>query len=217
MSHSYKAGNLTKDKLINETGKLAAEIGIANVTIGKIGKITGENKGTIHYHFHSRDQLLEAVMRQTTQSWDKTVLNEILSLLETSPSDKKNQAKVLKMTIDWHLDQLFTDKKPEWYRKVLYQGLDASSNLSEIITEEVFNLQGEAFKKIFLIIDPTLSKEEAFIYSVMIATPIFIHAQREDLLASKLNKKFLDKDYLEKFKSMLVKQTLKNFDLPNPF
>lgn len=214
MSHSYKSGDLTKKRIIEETGKLAAEIGLANVTIGKIAKVSGENKGTIHYHFKGRDNLLKAVIWEIIDSWDKEPVQQIKELLAITPKSKENQAKALKLAVSWQIDELFSENKPAWYRSVLYQGMELPAEFSEMVVNEVFNLHSRVLKNIFRSINSEFSEEDLFIFAATVSAPIFVHAREEKVFAKIFDRESLSNSYIENLKKISIYKILKTFDLP---
>ena len=215
MSHSYQAGNKTKEKIINAAGQLAAEIGLVNVTIGKLAKFCGENKGTIHYHFKGRDNLLEAIMREIISKWDrKKPYQEILDLLEESSANKNNQAKAIDMAVRWQIEKLFADDEPDWHRRVLYQGLDLKGKLADIVIGEVFKPHTELLQHIFKKVDPSLTPEESFIHAITISSSIFIQAKEEESFAGMFDRKSHSKSYIDNLAKISVLRICKTFDLP---
>ena len=50
----YAISHLTREKLINAAGELAAQHGYRNVSMRAIAARAGENLGSIHYHFRAR-------------------------------------------------------------------------------------------------------------------------------------------------------------------
>lgn len=216
MTHSYKSGEITKTKIIEATGKLAAEIGLAQVTIGKIAQFSGENKGTIHYHFKGRENLLEAVFRKIIDHWDKQPYNEIIEFLDSHPNEKQCYAKAIEWAIEWQINELFTDKKPEWYRRLLYQGLETKVSLKKLIVDEVFHFHNLLLQKIFTTIDPSLSKEELFILAITTTAPIFLLAKEEEDMAVFVNTKTFGSSFLKNLRKLSVKKLCKTFDLPIP-
>jgi AcrR family transcriptional regulator len=58
----YSKGERTRLALIEATGELAAELGFSNVSTRAVAERSGENIGTIHYHFGGKDGLFVAVV-----------------------------------------------------------------------------------------------------------------------------------------------------------
>ena len=65
---TYSSGDSTKMKIINAAGELAAEVGFTNVTTRAVADRSGENIGSIHYHFGGKDGLFEAVIREAMKA-----------------------------------------------------------------------------------------------------------------------------------------------------
>ena len=55
----------TKDRILESAEKLFAEQGYAATSLRSIIAAAGVNLASVHYHFHSKESLLEAVMSAT--------------------------------------------------------------------------------------------------------------------------------------------------------
>jgi AcrR family transcriptional regulator len=203
----------TKDKIIQVAGKLASEIGLNSITIGKVAEISNENKGTIHYHFKGKQHLLEAVLSEIVDKWDMKPLQSTLAKLRENSDSSRVKLEAIEKAVGWLIDELFTPKKPVWHRRVLFQGADSKEELSKIIVDNVFEYQGRLFTELFQIIKPSLSEEEAFMISISVISPIFTHAEKGPILAKLISKNDFDLDYIDKLKSLLIKYLFDYFGL----
>ncbi len=58
----YAKGELARQTVLDTALKVLAEKGLANTSIQDIADAAGVSKGVVHYHFESKDELLERVL-----------------------------------------------------------------------------------------------------------------------------------------------------------
>jgi AcrR family transcriptional regulator len=58
---------VTKEKLIEATASTIARYGLRKSTLEDIGKVVGVSKAAVLYHFHSKEELIAAVVEQEYQ------------------------------------------------------------------------------------------------------------------------------------------------------
>lgn len=57
-------GERTREKLLHAAARVLAERGYAGTTMAEIAESAGTQAGSLYYHFASREELIEAVMRR---------------------------------------------------------------------------------------------------------------------------------------------------------
>ena len=74
----------TRDKLIDAAFRAVARDGLADTNVKSIAAEAGVNPGLLHYHFASKDALLEAAVESATARY----MAEIDALIEATPRDR---------------------------------------------------------------------------------------------------------------------------------
>ena len=125
---TYIAGENTKTKMINAAGELAAKIGFDNVSTRAIAERSGENIGSIHYHFGGKKGLWVAVVReamqgcvQVTKELGEEGLDENASPVELS--------KTVRTVISKDSINLFRSGRPAWNAQVIYHLIQCDDDL----------------------------------------------------------------------------------------
>ena len=203
----YAAADSTKQKLIQAAGQLTAEHGLDNVSTRAVAEASGENIGSIHYHFGGKDGLLEAVVHDAIGSGtDKEFHGAIDELDEnSSPADFSS---VIRTIVAGEITDLFLSDRPDWHSHVMYQLLQREDALGELFRKDVLQPSMDSMCRLFQLIDPKMSKEDAFLHSVVMKMPIFAHAHYGKAMKWRLGVAAYSEDYLQKLEDVLVKQTL---------
>lgn len=203
----------TKQKIINATGELAAERGIDNVSTRAIAQRSGENIGSIHYHFGGKEGLLEAVARASMHGRDYEEEIRSINALGASPS-KEALSRVLREAVAREITDLFRSGRPNWHSQIIFQLLQRDDGLYEILRKELLNPGMDAMARLFLLIDPTMSPGDIFLHTTLMKMPIFSHANDMKAIQKRLGVDSYSEEYLQKMEDLLVKQTQRLLDLP---
>lgn len=203
----------TKSKIINATGELASELGLDNVSTRAIAQRSGENIGSIHYHFGGKDGLLKAVVREAMHGGKhEDTLNDLLDS-ERAPTPEVLSGAVRRIVTD-EISDLFRSDRPDWHTQVIYQLLQRDDDLYEMFRREVLDPSMDSIGRVFELINPALDREEVFLYTVLMRMPIFSHANNMKAMQKRLGVTHYSEEYLQKMENLLVKQAQRLLDLP---
>lgn len=210
---TYATSETTKGLLINAAGELAAEQGFSNVSTRAVAVRSGENIGSIHYHFGGKDGLFEAVVAEAMHGCrDVEVLSSFLES-EKAPS-REAISQILRQVIAAEISDLFRSNRPDWHSQVIYQLLQRDDDLYEMLRKELLDPSLDALAKLFLLINPSFTSEELFLHSIVIKMPVFSHANNMKAIQKRLGVDYYSEDYLQKLEDVLVKQTQLLLGLP---
>ncbi|WFB37348.1 TetR/AcrR family transcriptional regulator [Kiritimatiellota bacterium B12222] len=204
----------TKQNLINAAGTLAAEQGLSNVSTRAVAKISGENIGSIHYHFGSKDGLFKAMIDEAMVSGqpdEASLLEQLNRSEDLSPQDL---SKIIRSVIAENIKSLFRSGQPDWHVQVIYQLIQREDDLFEIFNEKYLSPKLAFMDRLIRSIKPNLSDEEVFLHSCLIKLPIYAQASYMNALLRQLKVPAYSDDYLEKFEDLLTRQTLLLLELP---
>ncbi len=110
----YKSSEKTRQALINAAGELAAEHGINAVTTRAIANLAGENLGSIHYHFGSKEKLFEAVILHVAERWQSLPIKDIVAKVDDDPS-RAELAQMVSHVVKRNVALIFDRSAPAWH------------------------------------------------------------------------------------------------------
>lgn len=209
----YTSSENTKAAIIDAAGLLAAEMGFSNVSTRAVAKKSGENIGSIHYHFGSKDGLFEAVVRTaitdfaTTPHWE---LTKELSA-DNTPQELSN---ALRLLVQQYVAKLFNSDKPQWHSHIVYQVLQRDDALYAIVEKEILRPDLEGMQRFFKSVDPDMNDAETFLRTAILQLPIFGHCNYRVLFQRKLNVEQYPEEYLKKMEELIFEQTRISLNLP---
>jgi AcrR family transcriptional regulator len=79
-----RRGDATRERLVRTAERLFARHGVDAVSLNEIVHAAKVSTAAIHYHFGSREGLIEAIIRARQPAWS-TVGDQMLAALETKP------------------------------------------------------------------------------------------------------------------------------------
>jgi AcrR family transcriptional regulator len=208
----YQTSNKTQLALIKAAGELAAEKAFSAVTTRAIAERAGENIGSIHYHFGSRDKLFEAVLHYVAQDWIDTPLDAYIA--DCDLGDRAGQADALRRVIVRFADLLFDEEKPEWHSHVVYQVLQYPTPLREAFQEIVMDREHEQVDKLLIQIDPTLDAEKRVLHFTLLLSPLIHHSDYRGAILLRLDKSAYSREYLQALVQCCIEQALMRYGLP---
>ncbi|MCF4113197.1 MULTISPECIES: TetR/AcrR family transcriptional regulator [Dethiosulfovibrio] len=204
----YSSGDRTRENLVNAAGELAAELGFSRVTTREVAKRAGENVGSIHYHFGSKEKLFEAVVYKAIDPQLKNPLSDVLAPYMDRLDDRTVQAEAVVSAVRWFMGQLFYDDKPLWCCRVIYQLLQSPGHLRDLAYSVAIEPGVESFRRLLRRVDGSLSFKDSIREMLIICSPIFFHADYRDIIGRELGVESYCPDYLEGLERSVLKRTL---------
>ena len=67
-----------RKRLLKAAASCFARLGFAKATVDEIAKTAGISKGLVYVHFSSKEELLEAVLEETLDTWHQAAWTEVL-------------------------------------------------------------------------------------------------------------------------------------------
>ncbi|ARN56881.1 TetR/AcrR family transcriptional regulator [Sedimentisphaera salicampi] len=201
----YSTSEITVQNLINSAGELAARVGFPNVTTRGIARLSGENIGTIHYHFGSKDNLLEAVVYEVIEK-KKDLLRNVLKE-GGELSSKAEQAKMIRKLVRRNIDNMFRSENPVWHSRAVFQVLQTEWRLKDIVQKEMIDPEINALKAFFKKVKPSLTDEQAFQHALLMGIPVYFHADYSRSIKDKLETEEYSEEYLNYLEDVITCQT----------
>jgi len=205
----YKKGRKTRELLIDTAGGLAAGMGFTNVSMRAVAERSGENLGSIHYHFGSKEVLFEEVVKTAIVDFKEQPPWRVVESLaaDASPAEL---SMAIREIVHRQISTLFNPEKPSWHALVIYQLLQHEDSLFELFEREVLEPDMLAMRKLFLMIDPSLGDDELLLHTLI----IFSHANYMSVILKLLKTSGYSVEYLQRLENLLVRQTQLLLGLP---
>ncbi len=202
----------TKINIINAAGELAADLGFDNVSTRLVADRSGENIGSIHYHFGGKDGLFEAVVREAFGS----CCTEKCEFLETLNEDSAPEelSKMIRSMIAAEITDMFRSDRPAWHVPVIYQLLQREDHLYEVFDLEVLQPSMEQMARFYKIIDPDMDTWDIHLHKMLMKMPIYAHADYRKTMLRMINEESYPEAYLQRMEDLIVKQSQLLLGLP---
>jgi len=210
----YKKGRETRELLIDTAGELAAETGFASVSMRAVADRAGENLGSIHYHFGSKDALFEKVVQTAIADFKEQPSWSAVAELEAVDATPEKLSQVIREIVHQQICMLFNPENPHWHARVIYQLLQREDSLYELFEREVLEPDIAAMRKLFLMINPAMDDDEVLLHTLILNMPIFSHANYMPTILKLLKASQYSDEYLRKLEDLLVRQTQMLLGLP---
>jgi AcrR family transcriptional regulator len=173
----------TRARLLRAGERLFAERGIHQVRLREINALAGQrNSSALHYHFGSRDGLVEAILSEHQTAMDRDVRPALDSLV-ADPREPTVRA-VVAIWVDALTEQLQTESGRDFLR-LLPQVLDT---VNRTVREGAVLRDSAASARTFALLDrcladlPTAVRRERLVAYALILTTLF--ADRATLVES---------------------------------
>lgn len=148
---TYRVSEETRNKLIEAAGELFAEHGKDAVSIRDITGKAGVKVNAVHYHFGSKDGLIEAVTERALSRWEEERLTKYYEenqhLFDTC--DGKRQ--LVRDLIDILYDMLCPEDLPAWVNMYLLKMVTTprgKERVGKIVYQPIRRIFADLFRRI---------------------------------------------------------------------
>jgi AcrR family transcriptional regulator len=205
-------GENTKMNIIQAAGELAALKGFDNVTTRMVADRSGENIGSIHYHFGGKNGLFEAVVLEAISG----CCNESDGFMDAISEDAAPEAlsNMIRLMVSGEITDMFRSDRPVWHVPVIYQLLQREDHLSALFDQQVLQPDSDRMGRFFRIVNPDADEWDIHLYKVLMKMPIFAHADYMKTMLKMLGTDHYSEAYLQRMEDLVVKQTQLLLGLP---
>ncbi|MDF3130446.1 CerR family C-terminal domain-containing protein [Kiritimatiellaeota bacterium B1221] len=205
----------TKQLLIQAAGTLAAEQGLSHVSTRAIAKESGENIGSIHYHFGGKKGLFKAMIHEAMQCCIVSRELDFDARLQSGEAIPREElSEMVRRVISEAIYRLFRSGKPDWHTHVIYQLIQRQDELFEVLNKEYFDPEMAFMRRLIRCIKPELNDQEVFLHCCLIQLPIFAQASYQKALLRQLGADAYSDEYLKTLEDLLTRQALLLLELP---
>ncbi|MGC4961364.1 TetR/AcrR family transcriptional regulator [Gordonia sp. DT101] len=103
-TRTTEADKATEDRLLEATDRLVRQVGVRRLSMSEVARAAGVARGTLYRYYESRDVLLEALRRRTTE-WFFDEVTEALTSLPTLSEQVGEFSEIIARTINPPRDQ----------------------------------------------------------------------------------------------------------------
>jgi len=161
--------------LIMAAGELFAEHGIDAVTTRAIALKAAANIGIIHYHFKSKEGLIEAVLDFATELWKNNPLGNFLENHRELLKTAEGQSKLLTGIIDLFFKIIFSRQKPSWCCTLSFQIFQRDLPVADRVFAKAGKPNVDSLMEIYQTISGNHDFETSYCWALAtIATPIIM-------------------------------------------
>ncbi|MEI6891221.1 MAG: helix-turn-helix domain-containing protein [Pontiella sp.] len=208
----YAIGGLTKQKIIAAAGELAAEVGFDNITTRMVADRSGENIGSIHYHFGGKEGLFEEVVLAAFSGCQSKEDQKAMVLPPDTSCEELSR--MIREIVKGEITDMFRSDRPGWHVPVIYQLLQREDKLYTLFEEEILKPSMEHLVAFFRLIDPKMSDEDIHLHAMLMKMPVFGHADYMKTMLRTLKMDRYSDAYLQRMEDLIVKQTQLVLGLP---
>jgi AcrR family transcriptional regulator len=210
---SYSSSQKTINSLIAAAGELFAEHGIEAVTTRAIAKKAKENIGNIHYHFGSKEGLLDAALDFSCSLWNNDPFGKFLEdnrkLLKTSAG----QIKLVSGLIDIFFEIIFSNEKPLWCGTLIFQILQRNLDVSSKILKNLIIPNTKAFVTVYRSITKDNDFENAYCWYLNMVSSAVLCSMNQNTLEKIHPEGILSERFIPKLKKTATVNALKSLGL----
>jgi TetR/AcrR family transcriptional regulator, regulator of cefoperazone and chloramphenicol sensitivity len=211
---TYSTSERTKQVLVGAAGELLAERGVGRVSTRAIAERAGENIGTIHYHFGSKDGLLKEVLLFACHSQVGPTLQELVKAHEDRLGDVEGQVEAVRALIRHLMRETFSPERPRWCSRALYHVAQHSGSLRNFLREEMMDPLFDAVTHLVHRIRPDWTAHAANVWWHMAIGSVVFHADHSEIVLERLGSEMYPADYLANLEQRIVGDALRALGLP---
>lgn len=210
----YSTSGRTRNALIHAAGELLAARGVGRVSTRAIAERAGENLGSIHYHFGSKEGLLKEVLRFACQENVEPTLREVIEQCKPDLGTPQGQARAVRRVVEHLMRIVFSPERPPWCSRVLYQVAQHPGPLRNLLREHLRDPHLEALKTLVAHARPEWTARDIHLWAYSLIGPVVFHADHCEMILDSLGTKTFPADYLMKLERRLVEDATRALGLP---
>ncbi len=209
----YSPSVATRQALIKAAGELFAEYGIEGVTTRDIARAANENSGLIHYHFKSKENLVEAVLDFATEPWNGDPMGSFLKENERLFESAKGQRKLVFGLVDLFIKTIFKKDMPLWCGMLVYQVFHRDIPASDWIYKKCAAPIIDAFHTVYERVTGDSDRTKSFCWMSMTISPMHFFSIDPSIARRIYHSKSIPETAIETLRKMTIRSSLVNIGL----
>ena len=210
---SYSSSQKTINSLIMAAGELFAERGIEAVTTRAIAQKSKENIGNIHYHFGSKEGLLDAVLEFACSRWNNDPFGKFLKENRNLFKTSEGQIKLVSGLIDIFFEIVFSNEKPLWCGTLIFQILQRNLEVSSKILKKIIVPNTNAFLFAYKSITGDSNFENAYCWYLNIVSSAVLCSTNQNTMEKIHPEGILSGEFIPGLKKAVTINALKSLGL----
>jgi len=210
----YASSEETRAALIEAAGELFAESGVDGVSTRAIAERAGENIGSIHYHFGSKEGLHIAALLHATRKFRGDPLGRYLDEHAFPASSPQEQARLAAGFVGFHFDLISLSGDPRWCVSLMFHTLQQPSEARELMRRELMDPVQMAYLRVFLMVHPEAPRQTAQIWAMNRTAETIFYAVFQPAVFDYLSISDYSPEFLAAVRHQLQQSVLLTLGLP---
>ena len=213
MRTAYATSESTRMAFIMAAGELFAKHGVKAVCVRTIAMKSGENTGSIHYHFGGKRGLLDAVVDYASKPWLNDPLGKMLRDNESLFSSRNGQALLTFNMIDLFFKIILDEERPSWCGMLMFQILQRDLSVAKSIVERCVTPTVNALSELYKRITGNDDPEMILSWLATITAPVHLFSMDKATIGKIHHINPQTASIKEKLMGMTIKSALVNLGL----
>lgn len=162
----YASSEETRAALIQAAGELFALHGVEGVSTRAVADRAGENIGSIHYHFGSKEGLHVETLRHATRQFSGDPLGRYLDERKHLIGTPGEQAQLVAGLVGFHFDLVCAKDDPPWCPSLVFHTLQRPSEARSIMRRELMDPIQVTYTRLHRIVHPQAPVQSAQIWAL---------------------------------------------------
>jgi AcrR family transcriptional regulator len=171
----------SRKALLEAAGRLFARDGIASVKVSDIATESGIDACMINYHFGGREGLIEAVIDEALQRWEKIDMRQYYQDNKALLDDRSGQRVFISGLVESVFKTLGSENDDDPGKRMLLQLLQYPGELRPKIVDRHIKPIFSVFYEIYRKITGNSSSEDAFCWFLILICPQYVNTSSPGL------------------------------------
>jgi len=211
----YATSEETRTALIQAAGELFAEYGVDGVSTRAIAERAGENTGSIHYHFGSKEGLHIEVLRHATRRFRDDPLGRYLDEHDFPAATPTEQARLVAGFVGHHFDIIGSPGEPPWCVPLMFDTMQWPSDARVWMRRELMDPIQAAHIRLFHMVHPAAPRQTAQIWAMNRTAEAIFYAVFEPAIFDYLAIASYSPGFLAEVRRQLQQSALLTLGLPS--
>jgi AcrR family transcriptional regulator len=211
----YATSEETCAALVHAAGELFAEHGLEGVSTRAIAEKAGENIGSIHYHFGSKEGLHLAALRHAIRRIRENPLGRYLDEHHPAGRNPEQLAGLVTGFIACHFDLLSSRDDPPWCMSLIFHTLQRPGEARSFLRKELMDPILNAYCRLYRLVHPDSQQQAAQIWALNRSAESVFYAVFEPAIHDYLQVEAYSRDFLAEVLRQIQQSALLTLGLPH--
>lgn len=211
----YATSEGTQAALIQAAGELFAEFGVAGVGTRAIAERAGENIGSIHYHFGSKEGLHLAALRHAAHEFLDDPLGRYLDEHQDLVATTPGQARLVAGFTGFFFDLVCSRDTPPWCMALIFHTMQQPSEARSAMRLEMMDPIQNAYVRLHRLIHPGAPLTTAQVWALNRTAEAAFYVIFESAILDYLSQRSYPAEFLDEARRQIQTAALLTLGLPS--